>query len=46
MGLPTVFGKSLLFATLARQHAYRNAQPTSHETFLLPSLGELELKSL
>ena len=32
--------------TLARQHAYRNAQPTSHETFLLPSLGELELKSL
>ena len=32
--------------TLARQHAYRNGQPTSHETFLLPSLGELELKSL
>ena len=31
---------------VARQHAYRNAQPTSHETFLLPSLGELELKSL
>ena len=28
--------------TLARQNAYRNAQPTSHETFLLPSSGELE----
>ena len=28
--------------TLVRQNAYRNAQPTSHETFLLPSSGELE----
>ena len=28
--------------TLARQNAYRNAQPTSHETFLLPPSGELE----
>ena len=28
--------------TLARQSAYRNAQPTSHETFLLPSSSELE----
>ena len=28
--------------TLARKNAHRNAQPTSHETFLLPSSGELE----
>ena len=28
--------------TLTRLNAYRNAQPTSHETFLLPSSGELE----
>ena len=27
--------------TLARQKAYCNAQPMSHETFLLPSSGEL-----
>ena len=29
---------------LARQHAYRNAQPTSHETFLLPLIRRARTK--